>query len=61
MDLVANGTMDEQTRPAMKAGGFDVVDYQHVVQFREPLTEMEKEIAEAQEYNDHEKGRTAAR
>lgn len=55
LDLVANGTMDEQTRAAMKAGGFDVVDYQQVVQFREHLSEMEKEIAEAQEYNDHER------
>lgn len=53
LDLVANGAMDEQTRAAMKAGGFDVVDYQHVVQFREQLNEMEKEITEAQEYNDH--------
>jgi hypothetical protein len=55
LDLCANGTMDEQTRNAMKAGGFKVVDYQHLVQFRERLGEMEKEIFEAIEYNDHER------
>ena len=55
LDLYANGTMDEQTRVALKAGGFDVVDYRHVVQFREHLSEIETEIAQAQEYNDYER------
>jgi hypothetical protein len=55
LDLCANGVMDEQTRAAMEAGGFEVVDYQFVLQFRERLGEIENEIAETQEYNDIER------
>lgn len=55
LDLYDNGTMDEQTRAAMKAGGFEIADYQRVTKLRNNLKELEQEITEAEDYNDHER------
>jgi hypothetical protein len=55
LDLYDNGTMDEQTRVAMKAGGFHAAEYKLVAKIRNSLKELEQEIVEAEEFNDHER------
>jgi hypothetical protein len=55
LDLYDNGMMDKQTRIALKAGGFKVADYQHIGKLRDALKNLDREIAEAEEFNDHQR------
>ena len=52
LDLYNNGTMDEQARIAMKAGGFDVADDRYMKECRRQVGELDREIMEAEQFND---------
>jgi hypothetical protein len=52
LDLYNNSTMDEQTRIAMKSGGFDLSDEKYLGQCRNRIVELNRGIMEADQFND---------
>ncbi len=52
LDLYYKGTMDEQTRIAMSAGGLEVADDKYLGECRTQLGELDRGIMEAEQFND---------
>jgi hypothetical protein len=52
LDLYYKGTMDEQTRIAMSAGGLEVADDKYLKECRIQLGKLDRSINEAEQFND---------
>lgn len=52
LELYHNGVMDEQTRNAMKASGFELADEHYLEQCRNQIGELNRGIIEAEQFND---------